>query len=97
MSDIIEFPKPKKPGDPVVMSGNVKCLACRYEWIGEAPIGTKILECPACKLNRGHWVGDIHRDGPHWHCGCGNDLFYIQRDEIYCASCGKFQRFPNDK
>lgn len=70
------------------LSGDAKCLACGHQWVAVAPVGTVWLECPACSLERGRYVAQVERPGPHWHCGCGNDLFRVTPDGPYCPNCG---------
>ena len=70
------------------MHGTGKCLSCKHEWVAVIPIGTVWMECPACGLQMGRLMQSVHRDGMHWHCICGNDLFKIRPDVIYCACCG---------
>lgn len=71
--------------------GAARCLDCRHEWQAVAPAGTLWLDCPACTLTRGRFVGQHEWSGPHWHCNCGNDLFYVREDDFYCPNCGTTQ------
>ena len=73
------------------LSGAAKCLACHHEWQAVAPVGTIWLECPACSLERGRFVRAVARDGDHWQCNCGNDLFRATADGMYCPNCGVWQ------
>ena len=73
------------------LTGPAKCLACRHGWVAVAPTGTIWLECPSCTLERGRFVAQVQRDGPHWHCNCGNDLFQITEECTYCPNCGAEQ------
>lgn len=73
------------------LCGKARCLACRHEWQAVAPVGTVWLDCPACSLERGRFLGPAQRDGAHWHCGCGNDIFYVTPDGFYCPNCGEQQ------
>ena len=70
------------------LTGTAKCMMCRHEWIAVVPIGTLWFECPACKGKAGRYVNQVEKDGDHWHCKCGNDLFYIRPNDIYCSRCG---------
>lgn len=74
------------------LSGKALCLACRHEWAAVAPVGTVWLECPSCTLSRGRFVNAVEREGAHWHCACGNDLFYATPDGFYCPNCGVWQK-----
>ena len=72
-------------------SGKARCLACKQEWMAVAPTGVTWMECPSCSLERGRFVAQHERDGLHWHCNCGNDLFYVVKDGYYCPNCGDWQ------
>jgi hypothetical protein len=96
MSDdsVVPFQKPKPSNDSQAMLRNIaKCLICRCEWPATAPVGTTWLECPACHLLGGRFIGTVNLPGDHWHCMCGNDLFKIMRDRTYCPVCGKDHDF----
>lgn len=73
-------------------AGQARCLDCKHEWAAVCPVGTTWLECPACTLFRGRMIGQHERDGPHWFCHCGNELFYVTPDGTYCPNCGEWQR-----
>lgn len=74
------------------LSGRAICLACRHEWVAVAPIEVIWLECPACTLERGRFVGAaVKEDDKHWHCKCGNDLFRVTPGGYYCPNCGADQ------
>jgi Zn finger protein HypA/HybF involved in hydrogenase expression len=70
------------------LGGPARCLECRHEWIAVAPIGTTVLECPACHADKGARLAMIEHDGPHWTCVCGNALFFVMPERIYCPNCG---------
>jgi Zn finger protein HypA/HybF involved in hydrogenase expression len=72
-------------------AGAARCLGCRYEWAAVAPGGTVWLDCPACTLTRGRFVAQHEHDGNHWHCFCGNELFYVMSSRVYCPNCGADQ------
>jgi predicted RNA-binding Zn-ribbon protein involved in translation (DUF1610 family) len=72
--------------------GEAKCLSCNHEWAAVAPIGTVWLECPECGLEKGRLAGTVYRDEPHWHCNCGNELFYVTANGYYCPNCGLDQK-----
>lgn len=70
-------------------SGEAFCLDCKHTWAAVAPTGTIWLECPSCGLVRGRFKYQHESDTrPHWHCYCGNDLFFITADGCYCPNCG---------
>lgn len=71
------------------LSGRARCIACNHEWVAVAPVGVFWLECPKCSTEHGRFSAQVQRDGMHWHCHCGNDLFYITPEGSYCPMCGK--------
>ena len=75
------------------LCGKARCLACRHEWQAVAPVGSTWLECPECKLLRGRFTMPVERNNSeaHWHCKCGNDLFYSVAEGVYCPNCGEWQ------
>jgi hypothetical protein len=75
------------------LSGLAKCFGCKHEWDAIAPIGTVLMECPNCLLEKGRFYREIQRtDLLHWHCKCGCDLFYITQEGCYCPNCGEWQK-----
>lgn len=80
-------------GNDPHMEGKARCLACGHEWHAVAPTGMVWMECPSCSLIRGRFVAQVERKGPHWHCHCGNELFCVTPDGIYCPNCGDWH-FP---
>lgn len=70
--------------------GLTKCLSCKHEWVAVAPVGTKWLDCPACSKQFGHAVGLVAREGLHWQCKCGCQLFCINTTGPYCIECGEY-------
>lgn len=74
------------------LSGNAVCLACKHEWVAVAPVGTIWFECPSCGTERGVMKGPcMHVGESHWTCKCGNILFHITKNAVYCPLCGKPQ------
>jgi hypothetical protein len=91
MEKVIAFPKKEDPIDPH-MTGEARCLSCKHIWQAVAPIGATWLECPSCMLMRGRFIYPIeHNEGLRWSCDCGNDLFFVTPDGIYCPNCGEWQ------
>ena len=86
MGDVVELDA-QRPH----LEGKARCLACQHAWVAVAPLGVIWLECPSCSLERGRFVAQVEREGPHWHCRCENDLFYVTRDGYYCPNCGSWQ------
>lgn len=81
--NVVNFPT--KEG---YITGKAKCIMCRYEWVATALTGTTDLHCPACGSATGRYLNVVQLPGDHWHCGCGNDLFYVMPDLTYCSRCG---------
>lgn len=73
------------------LSGACRCLACQHTWEGVAEVGATWLECPACTLPRGRFITEAVYEGEHWVCKCGNDLFYVMPERVYCPNCGAEQ------
>lgn len=88
---VIDLQAEKEAREPH-SEGKARCLACKHEWVAVAPVGTIWLECPACTLERGRFIAQHQREGDHWHCNCGCDLFYATPDGIYCPNCAEWQR-----
>lgn len=87
MSEVIDF-QAFRPH----LVGKATCLSCSHEWTAVAPIGTLWLTCPECTLERGRLIAQCQRDEPHWHCNCGNELFYVTANGYYCPNCGLDQK-----
>lgn len=86
MADIINLDD-KRPH----LSGNAKCLGCGHIWVAVAPIGTIWLECPNCSSIKGRHIYPVERSVDRWVCNCGNDLFYMSINGVYCPNCGEWQ------
>ena len=93
MGDILDLEKAREERAPH-LSGEARCLACGYEWVAVARVGTIWMECPSCHLERGRYVGPADREGFHLHCDCDCDLFYITPKGAYCPNCGLDQILP---
>lgn len=79
------------------LTGICRCINCTHEWVGVIPEGDDLnmwLECPSCGCHKGRMKGRMEVQAPHWHCNCGNDLFHVTPDWIYCPNCGREQEFP---
>lgn len=87
MADVIDLSQ-RRPHS----TGEAMCLDCRHVWTAVAPSGVVWMECPACGLTRGRYkFQHQYEDKPHWACHCGNDLFHLTPDRIYCPNCGVVQ------
>ena len=93
---VVSLQERREQKDPH-MTGEARCLTCKHEWVAVSPIGTTWLECPFCMALSGRYINHVERavtEGgqvEHWTCPCGNDLFYISREYIYCPVCGATQ------
>lgn len=75
------------------LEGKCRCLHCKHEWVGVAPLGTVSVDCPSCGLRRGAFIANVLKDGDHWTCRCGSILFACNVANWYCIACGTNQRF----
>ena len=92
-ANIVAFRQPCNDHDPHIQ-GAARCIECGHVWQAVAPVGTVGLECPACKTERGAFVGMIPPDSELVRrCDCGNDLFFVLPDGVLCARCGTMQLF----
>jgi predicted RNA-binding Zn-ribbon protein involved in translation (DUF1610 family) len=76
------------------LAGEARCLSCRHEWVAVAEVGAVWLECPECHTMMGRFIHHAEMSTAHWVCECGNDLYYVTDDYIYCPVCGREQIFP---
>ena len=85
----------KRLSELVEMStGKARCLSCRYEWTASIQYpegGVDYIECPSCSLMKGKFIHVFEMDDPHWVCNCGNDLYRINAEGVYCPNCGAWQ------
>ena len=56
---VIDLAQAKADREPH-LSGAAVCLACKHEWVAVAPVGTVWMECPACSLERGRYLGAVN-------------------------------------
>ncbi len=90
MADVLAF-TPKERDDPH-SAGKAHCTACKHEWVGVVPVGTVWLTCPGCGAQKGLLTYPCERDGLHWTCVCGNQLFNVMREGLYCPNFGDWQQ-----
>lgn len=90
MVNIIDFTAARLEREPH-STGLAVCLDCKHEWQAVAPAEVMWLECPACGLERGRFKHHHEREDMHWECACGNDLFSITPEGVYCPNCGAWQ------
>lgn len=86
MGDIVEFGR-KEP----TLTGQAICTVCRHEWVSVSPAGTFELECPDCKSTKAVFKHFVDRsDQEHFKCNCGNFLFSVTKNGIYCVNCANW-------
>lgn len=78
-------------------SGKARCTACGHVWVAVKPVPeeTPWMECPECGSHRGlyvHYFG-LPEGSQMWRCHCGNELFFVTPDGMYCPGCALWQRF----
>lgn len=75
------------------IQGPAMCLACKHEYTAVVPVGADVskMECPACGAMRATFATHIENSGAHWHCQCGNHLFAITAEGVYCPCCSEWQ------
>jgi Zn finger protein HypA/HybF involved in hydrogenase expression len=84
MADILSF-KENTPHS----EGKARCLLCGYEFVLVAPIEGIWFECPKCKVEKAVFKFPMEvTETKHWQCNCGNFLFYVTPEYIYCPNCG---------
>jgi hypothetical protein len=94
MAEIIQFEDLKTEKLPHA-TGIVRCLECGNEWMAVYPIVDGFntwLECSKCKLVKGRPKYNFEADDkPFWTCHCGNQLFAVHKEGIFCPGCGQWQ------
>lgn len=89
MGDVLTFGE-KTPH----IEGAARCLLCKHEWRAVMPTGSPpFFECPECKTEQGVFIGTVVKDRHHWTCTCGNQLFHVTPEGVYCPLCGGDQNF----
>lgn len=94
MSNVVDFRAAREEREPH-WQGTVKCLGCKHEWQGVAPLGTLIVDCPSCGLPKGH---PKHPFGPRpgdavYACTtCESEAMTLYkrggRMRVICMGCG---------
>lgn len=74
-------------------AGMVDCVSCGHTWVAVIPVSdmAPALECPSCGKMKGQFRARPWQKKNTWTCTCGNDLFQITPDGIYCPDCGDWQ------
>lgn len=92
--DVIDFETRRTERQPH-LAGEARCLSCGHRWAAVAPVGADWLECPQCGLEKGVFSFPYRREGPHLECNCGNDLFHVTPEGVYCPNCNTSQEIPS--
>lgn len=74
------------------LQGGMKCLACKHQWKGVAPVGAVGFECPECHCLRAVWMHPLNvSEGEKlFIClACDGTLFKIQPESAFCVGCGE--------
>lgn len=86
---IVALPEREDPHN----CGTSRCMACGHEDVTVAPVGVVWMECSACHAQKALFVGACEQQGAaHWTCACGNDLFHVTPEGLYCPNCGAWQQ-----
>lgn len=87
----VAFGKPPEDGgEGPHLNASCRCLRCKHQWQDVMPVGTVVLECPACGCFAGCVAGLVEPEGERWVCECENQLFFLDRiGPPMCAGCGK--------
>ena len=76
------------------VTGEVRCLACRHEWVAVVPDTLEEpFECPNCGVNKGRFKYPYSppKGCALWTCNCGCDLFYkLSSGYLMCPNCGSY-------
>ena len=91
MAEVISLDKAREDRKPHSV-GDAQCLGCQHKWVAMSETGVTQLECPSCGLLKGVYSHPAMRDGLEYRCKCGNDLYRICEEGIYCANCGVWHR-----
>jgi len=73
------------------LSGIAKCFQCGHNWVAVCPTGTTPwIQCPNCEAMKGFLIHPVEKEGEHWTCECGCDVFHLTRLGPYCPVCGSW-------
>jgi hypothetical protein len=92
VSELILLEREREEKKPHIQ-GPAICLACKHEWQAVVPAGADVskMQCPECATMRGTFATHIETAGSHWNCSCGNHLFAITAEGVYCPCCSQWQ------
>lgn len=74
------------------MQGPAICLSCKATWRAVAEVGTQVLECPVCYLDKGVF-STLTVPDHLWQCNCGCTHFFMTVNGASCCLCGVTQVF----
>jgi len=79
------------------LSGEAICTNCGHEWQAVVPVGvTMHLECPECHTHQGLLNYGIEPPTEKvWECQCGEQLFFVTPEGLYCRRCGALANFDS--
>lgn len=70
-------------------AGPAHCIHCKHAWAAVALPGTVWLDCPECGSEKGVFTGPCQSSATQlFECNCGNDLFRVHPEGIFCPNCG---------
>lgn len=78
-----------RPGSKAWTQGPYRCLACRLQWRGVAPVGMPPeCQCPRCGLRKAVAVALFQDcDKPTFKCSCGGYYFQLREKGVLCIRC----------
>lgn len=76
-------------------TGNAVCVGCCHRWVAVTPAGVTGLDCPACGLPKGVFIGLAETELDQWQCCCKGFVFFIDEQGPYCANCGVRPNYGN--
>jgi len=94
--DVIDFAAAKEARTPH-WEGRCRCIGCKHEWHGVAPIGVMFVDCPSCGEHKGHpYYPFGASDGDLvFQCVCGSEALTVfkraGRFRTICMACGADQ------
>lgn len=91
MGKVIDLNQYKEDNTECI-TGTAMCVQCRHQWEAVQPVdGEKWLECPSCKLMRGHFYYHVSAPGGEvYECQCGNQLFIVTPTGTWCPNCATY-------
>lgn len=66
-----------------------QCINCQHEFMLSQEKGQEWYECPSCHTHKARVKYEYLRPEPTLECQCGNKLFFITQQHIYCPNCGR--------